>query len=636
MGIFSYIKSKFSQLFGIGFRTTYDDSKIINGAQSFPKSIDDNFRNQIRNIIHEIHQVFDAANSKDFTIGVIGNFSVGKSSFINALLGDKVAPVSANPCTGIITKIKFGHNPKAEVHYKDNRNIDMSYDEYFDFSAFNINDFRERKDTGKIQRFEDIINASIFINSDLLKINNLCIVDTLGLYANESDNLKTIASIKNAIAIIYVCGERGFTNNDVEFISTYLDIGKSDIFVCINRIDLVKKSERENLKLLTKSKLDDILQKAGYKKEFPLERIYQISALYQDFANGFTNHEKWRKGIDYKIESGFLPLINDICEYIKLNERKAREKALNKQLETACVQIKYLQSHRKNEVDNSIKRKKLEIESANEKISKAEEQIKHINTLFQNLEQSMYSLIPNLFNNLANAVGQEWDSCKANLLNNVSFDTIDFFNLKADILALKINIFKSMSDERFAKLKSLTPFVEQTLNYLQNKLKLIIDQLNVQFKNLTDKFISQNSFFNIVTSQPTLFTTINFNSVSNLLQDTQNAMYRAIALTATESVWMRNSTRKEKMLNAAKNESLKVLEKPFRENIQNSFQGIKHNIEEWNNLAIDPQRTIIEEQKKEKNKIQECISTITKQWKEETNYYLKLITTIENSIILSK
>ncbi|BDH61440.1 GTPase [Lysinibacillus sp. PLM2] len=43
---------------------------------------------------------------KDFTIALFGAFSAGKSSFSNALLGSKVLPVSPNPTTAAINKIR--------------------------------------------------------------------------------------------------------------------------------------------------------------------------------------------------------------------------------------------------------------------------------------------------------------------------------------------------------------------------------------------------------------------------------------------------------------------------------------------------------------------------------------------------
>jgi small GTP-binding protein len=50
--------------------------------------------------------------SQQFTVALFGAFSAGKSSFANALIGEKILPVSPNPTTAAINKIK----PVDEVH----------------------------------------------------------------------------------------------------------------------------------------------------------------------------------------------------------------------------------------------------------------------------------------------------------------------------------------------------------------------------------------------------------------------------------------------------------------------------------------------------------------------------------------
>jgi GTPase Era involved in 16S rRNA processing len=58
--------------------------------------------------------------NKGFTVALFGAFSAGKSSFANALMGEKVLPVSPNPTTAAINKIKpvDERNPHGTVHVK--------------------------------------------------------------------------------------------------------------------------------------------------------------------------------------------------------------------------------------------------------------------------------------------------------------------------------------------------------------------------------------------------------------------------------------------------------------------------------------------------------------------------------------
>lgn len=53
-------------------------------------------------------------------IMVMGEFSTGKSTFINALLGQKVVKMDATPTTAVITKLCYGNKDEIIVYFKDN------------------------------------------------------------------------------------------------------------------------------------------------------------------------------------------------------------------------------------------------------------------------------------------------------------------------------------------------------------------------------------------------------------------------------------------------------------------------------------------------------------------------------------
>ncbi|MCD8235829.1 MAG: dynamin family protein [Prevotellaceae bacterium] len=53
------------------------------------------------------------------SVCVIGDFKVGKTSFINALLGESILPTDDIPCTGNIPhRVKYGTNPKAMLYFQ--------------------------------------------------------------------------------------------------------------------------------------------------------------------------------------------------------------------------------------------------------------------------------------------------------------------------------------------------------------------------------------------------------------------------------------------------------------------------------------------------------------------------------------
>jgi len=59
-----------------------------------------------KKIVNELEQKATRLKSKGFTVAMFGAFSAGKSSFANALIGERVLPVSPNPTTAAINRIK--------------------------------------------------------------------------------------------------------------------------------------------------------------------------------------------------------------------------------------------------------------------------------------------------------------------------------------------------------------------------------------------------------------------------------------------------------------------------------------------------------------------------------------------------
>ncbi|MCQ6273950.1 dynamin family GTPase [Bacillus sp. V3B] len=58
-----------------------------------------------KKIAEELKQKAERLENQSFTVALFGAFSAGKSSFANALIGDKLLPVSPNPTTAAINKI---------------------------------------------------------------------------------------------------------------------------------------------------------------------------------------------------------------------------------------------------------------------------------------------------------------------------------------------------------------------------------------------------------------------------------------------------------------------------------------------------------------------------------------------------
>jgi DNA replication protein DnaC len=59
-------------------------------------------------LAEEIGKVSQKLQSQRFRVAVVGEFSQGKSTLLNALLGKEIQPVRAIPCSGTVTVLKYG------------------------------------------------------------------------------------------------------------------------------------------------------------------------------------------------------------------------------------------------------------------------------------------------------------------------------------------------------------------------------------------------------------------------------------------------------------------------------------------------------------------------------------------------
>lgn len=101
---------------------------------------------------------------------VMGEFSTGKSTFINALVGEKVAAVNATPTTAVITKLCYGEDEKTIVHYKDGSKEENPDVDFVNLTAENQAAF---------QRHDEISFVERRIPMDMLK--SMSIIDSPGL-----------------------------------------------------------------------------------------------------------------------------------------------------------------------------------------------------------------------------------------------------------------------------------------------------------------------------------------------------------------------------------------------------------------------------------------------------------------------
>ncbi len=75
----------------------------------------------------------------DLSIGVLGRFKAGKSSFLNHLIGREVLPVGVIPVTTVVTDLSGGEADRAEVRFRDGTNLGIPLNEIAQYASEALN-----------------------------------------------------------------------------------------------------------------------------------------------------------------------------------------------------------------------------------------------------------------------------------------------------------------------------------------------------------------------------------------------------------------------------------------------------------------------------------------------------------------
>jgi hypothetical protein len=140
---------------------------------------------QLNNYCYELHQIMDEYHennlvpdtflteisaishqlqSQSFRVAVVGEFSQGKSTLLNALLKEEIQPVRAIPCSGTVTILKYGEQKRVICRYKDGREEEIPLEQYHEKAATAVCRFkRDSNNSGRTSyaNVQDSLNQSL-------------------------------------------------------------------------------------------------------------------------------------------------------------------------------------------------------------------------------------------------------------------------------------------------------------------------------------------------------------------------------------------------------------------------------------------------------------------------------------------
>jgi GTPase SAR1 family protein len=225
-------------------------------------------------------RLLEKVKKNDFKAIVIGEFKRGKSTFINALLGDEILPAFATPCTAVINEVKYGEKEKAVLHFKspfpDNCNyafreevknhVEVSFGKDIPPLVINVKDLQEfvtipdpAKDQNQSVAESPYSKVELFYPLELCK-NGVEIIDSPGLNEHGTRTKVTTDYLFEVDAVLFVMSCQALASaSELDFIENKIrSYGHEDIFFICNRFDQVREKEKDRLVSYAKSKLSPL------------------------------------------------------------------------------------------------------------------------------------------------------------------------------------------------------------------------------------------------------------------------------------------------------------------------------------------------------------------------------------------
>lgn len=205
----------------------------------------------------EVGYIINRLRDESFKVAVIGEFSSGKSTFLNALIGKDILTHGVKETTAAVTMLVNTHNGQQEVGRYTLSDGDIKpindYSQLRDLTTIHSTTYQVSNQIESVELFVPFMDTEIPIS----------FVDTPGLNGVAAMHReRTISIIQSSHACIYMLQSRGIGGTDREALQ-WIGQHHQDLIFIQNFIDDINMAEGETL--------EDILNK---QKEILSEKVF--------------------------------------------------------------------------------------------------------------------------------------------------------------------------------------------------------------------------------------------------------------------------------------------------------------------------------------------------------------------------
>lgn len=276
--------------------------------------------------------------NKEIIVPIVGEFSSGKTTLVNAITEGKKLETSSKPTTAVIYEILFGRDQEGAQIFKANDDVS----EVEDISAI------KNADLNEVERIR------IFDTGKKIDENTI-LVDTPGLSSNDPRHLEALSKyLPNADALILcIDANQQVTNSLLEFIK-FNNLAHLPLYLVITKADTKTPDEIKSIKEYISKNIN-----------IPVDRMIAISSTKNDLDEFYSLIESIQHNKNEIVNNILSFRLEKMKEYIKehiktLLKNTSSDKSIEDELKLQQRQLEKLL----NSINRLIEDTKVDIEEA--------------------------------------------------------------------------------------------------------------------------------------------------------------------------------------------------------------------------------------------------------------------------------